>query len=104
MKEDTIYKLPKDTVAELDRRLNILLEFCQINRIPFFASCAIGNDTKETDYLNIVYSAQSHSMKLHDDRIRKHMLIANGEFDVVPKREILNFDPFHENDEEDMNE
>lgn len=92
--KETYYELPQAKVLELDKKMRELLELCQINHVPFFAACAIANSEEETKYLNIVYSAQSHSMKLTDDRIRKHMLVANGEFDVVPKREVSDFTPY----------
>ena len=51
-------------------------------------------DENGTEYTNMVYSAQSHAMRLHDDRIRKYMLISSGNFEVVPAREVVQFDPF----------
>ena len=94
MEKETYYELPEEQISELDKKMRELLELCQINHVPFFATCAIANSGEETKYLNIVYSAQAHSMKLTDDRIRKHMLVANGEFDVVPKREVSDFTPY----------
>lgn len=90
----TAYKLSSQQRNELEEKMRELLEFCQIYHVPFFVSCAVKNDDSETEYSNMVYSAQAHNMKLQNDRIRKYMLIANGEFDVVPKREIVAFDPF----------
>lgn len=90
----TTYKLPDQQRNELDKKMRELLEICQIYHVPFFASCVIENNDSGTEYSNMIYSAQSHNIKLKDDRIRKYMLIANGEFDVVPKREIVSFDPF----------
>lgn len=90
----TTYKLTDQQRSELEEKMRELLEICQICRIPFFVSCAIKNDDSGTEYSSMIYSAQSHNIKLMDDRIRKYMLIANGEFDVVPKREIVAFDPF----------
>lgn len=90
----TTYKLTEQQRNELEEKMRELLEICQICHVPFFLSCAIKNDDSGTEYSNMIYSAQSHNIKLKDDRIRKYMLIANGEFDVVPKREIIPFDPF----------
>lgn len=89
MSKETYYSLPGQQKEELDQIIRRLLEFCQINHIPFFVSCAVENHADGTKYMNAVYSAQSHAMELTDDRIRKHMLLADKEFDVVPKREIL---------------
>lgn len=94
MPKETYYHLSEEDKKELDQKLKAVLEFCQIHHIPFFAGCAVENDADKTEYLNIVYSAQSHAMELTDDQIRKHMLIANGKFDVVPKREVVTFSPF----------
>lgn len=94
MGRTTYYELSEQQVAELDQKMRELLELCQINRVPCFVSCAVSNTPEETMYKNIIYSAQSHDMELTDDRIRKHMLIATGEFDAVPKRETITFSPF----------
>lgn len=89
MEKEIYYSLPEQQKEDLDGIIRELLEFCQINHIPFFVSCAVENNAEGTEYMNAVYSAQSHALSLTDDRIRKHMLLANKEFDVVPKREIL---------------
>ena len=94
VENESVYRISDDQKKEIDKKLKELLGLCQIARIPMFASCAIASDHESTEYLNIVYSAQSHAMRLHDDRIRKHMLIASGSFDAVPKRETVTFDPF----------
>ncbi len=88
------FNLSEQQRKDLDKKLNEVLELCQIYHIPFFASVAVKNSDQETEYNNIVYSAQSHAIRLHDDRIRKYMLIANGNFEVVPGREVVPFDPF----------
>lgn len=92
--KDTVYKISEQQRKDLEKKLKDLLEFCQIYHIPFFASCAVQNDENGTEYTNMVYSAQSHAMRLHDDRIRKYMLISSGNFEVVPAREVVQFDPF----------
>lgn len=93
-KQKSVYNLTEEQRAELDGKLRELLALCQIYHIPMFASCAVASNNEETEYLNIIYSAQSHSMLLHDDRIRQYMLIANGSHEAVLKRENLMFDPF----------
>ena len=93
VEKETVFKLTQDQKKQLDDKLQELLELCQIFRVPMFASCAVVNENKETEYINIVYSAQSHAIRLYDDKIRKHLLLANENFDVVPKREIVAFDP-----------
>ena len=65
-----------------------LLEFCQGNKIPMFTAVAVENNENETKYENMVYGNYSHYIELKDDRIRKHMMIANG-FEVVPPRDTL---------------
>lgn len=59
-----------------------MLEICQIFHAPMFAVVVIPDNDGNIDYDNMVYSAQSHTAKLKDDRVRKHMLIANG-FEAV---------------------
>lgn len=92
--KETIYNLDQQQRKNLDAKLRELLSVCQIYRVPMFASCAVANNESATEYMNIIYSAQSHAMTLHDDRIRDYMLIANGSHDVVLKRENVTFDPF----------
>lgn len=94
MEKNTYYELPQQQAKELDQKMKEILELCQVNHIPCFISCATANREDGTEYRNIIYTAQSHDMKLTDDRIRKHMLVATGEFDVVPKRETVTFSPF----------
>lgn len=93
MRDDS-YSLSKQERETLDEKMRELLAFCQIHRIPMFVSCAVANDDEHTEYLNIVYSAQAHMLRLKDDRIRQHMLIANGSHEAVLKRENVTFDPF----------
>lgn len=93
MMKNNDFEMTNEQKIELEKKFRELLEICQINRTPFFATCAISNDDQQTKYMSVVYSAQSHSILLTDDRIRKHMLIANGGFDVVPKREVIDLSP-----------
>ena len=94
MPKETCYQLSEEEKKELHQNLKACLQFSHIHQNTFYAVCAVGNDAEKTEYLNIVYSAQSHAMELTDDQIRKHMLVANGKFDVVPKREVVTFSPF----------
>lgn len=82
------YELDKEKKKELERRMTELLEFCQGNKIPMFATVAISNSEEKTEYENIVYGNMAHDIELKDDRIRKHMLIAKG-FEAVPTRDSL---------------
>ena len=82
------YELDKEKKKELDTKLTDLLEFCQGNKIPVFATVCISNSKEKTEYENIVYGNMSHNIELKDDRIRKHILIAKG-FDAVPARDSL---------------
>lgn len=92
--KDSFYDLNGQQRQKIDSKLRELLEICQIERVPMFATCAVKNDAGSTEYANVVYSAQSHDMRLTNDRIRKHMLIASGSFEAVPAREAVVFDPF----------
>lgn len=77
MKKDKI-KHGKGLMNDSEKLLKGLLESCQIYHAPMFASVIITGIHNGTEYDNIVYSAQSHMVKLTEDKIRKHMLIANG--------------------------
>lgn len=93
MMKNNDYEMNNEQKVALEKKFRELLEICQINHTPFFATCAFANDDQQTKYMSVVYSAQSHLIQLTDDRIRKHMLIANGGFDVVPKREVIDLSP-----------
>lgn len=74
-------RLPKHDYTEIGKLLKSLLEICQICHMPMFACFAI-NEKEGMAYKNIIYSAQSHSVRLYNDRVRKHMLVANN-FEVI---------------------
>ena len=78
MLNNTIYELNDEERMEIEAKLNALLQVCQIYKTPMFASVAIRNTDQETEYSNIVYSAQSHNLRLKNDCIRKYVLIADG--------------------------
>lgn len=93
MLNNTIYELNDEERMEIEAKLNALLQVCQIYKTPMFASVAIRNTDQETEYSNIVYSAQSHNLCLKNDCIRKYVLIADG-FEPVPPREVISNDVF----------
>lgn len=84
--KNTVFKMSAGSTKALDKKVQELLEICQIEHLPMFLSVAVENTDETTTYKNVVYGAKSHNMGLADDRIEKHILIANG-FDAVPKRE-----------------
>jgi hypothetical protein len=90
-KEITEYSVSEKGYEEVDDAMKKLLEICQIYRLPMFASVAVANSESKTEYDRIIYTAQSHQMRLTNDEIRKHMLIAAG-FAAVPPREAHVFD------------
>lgn len=87
----TNFSLSPEGKAEIERRLGLLLEACQIYQVPMFASVAVAGDEQSTKYNNITYGASAHNMELADDQITKHILIANG-FDAIPPRDTLTLD------------
>lgn len=78
--------LSEEQRDEVELRLRSLLEICQIYKTPMFASVVIGNTEEGTEYNNIVYGASSHKIDLTENKIEKHILVANG-FNVVPPRD-----------------
>lgn len=82
------FELDKEKKNELNKRMTDLLEFCQGNKIPMFATVVISNSKEKTEYENIVYGNKSHDLELKDDRIRKHILVAKG-FEAIPPRDSL---------------
>lgn len=83
--------LNEEAREKLQKITNALMEFCSIYRLPMFVSIVVKNDTQNTEYNNTVYSPQAHNIILKNDRIRKHMLIAN-DFEAVPGREYMSLD------------
>lgn len=71
---------------EVERALRSLMEVCQTHRLPMFATVTVENTEAGTEYARIVYGAASHGVRLTDDQIRHHILIADG-FHAVPERE-----------------
>lgn len=86
LKKSIQTKLTKSAKNEAEKILKGLLEVCQIYHTPMFATIVVDNSDSETIYNNIVYSAQSHQERLYDDKILKHMLVANG-FECIPPDE-----------------
>lgn len=90
-KEITEYSVSEEGYEEVDGAMKKLLEICQIYRLPMFISVAVANSESGTEYDRIIYTAQSHQMRLTNDEIRKHMLISAG-FEAVPPRDAHVFD------------
>ena len=89
--KDNYYTLDHAQKEQIESRLRDLLEVCQLYGVPVYATAAIENNEEDTVYNRIIYSAQAHQMKLTNDQIRKHMLVANG-FEVVAPRDKLSID------------
>lgn len=102
---NTNYKLNKEQKEAVEARLKSLLEVCQIYHLPMFAAVAIKNTDNETEYSNIIYNGGSHNVSLKDDKIKKHMLVANG-FEPVPPREKIEIvaDDLFDIEDEQINE
>ena len=86
-----LYSLTTEQKAVIEERLGALLEVCQIYDVPMFATVAISNSETSTEYNNIIYSAKAHNLDLTDDKIARHILVADN-FRVVPPRDVAEFD------------
>lgn len=84
----TKYNITKEQEKDVGEALAHMLDVSRRYQLPMFASFAVENSEEETKYKNIIYEASAHDLKLKEDLIRKHMLIANG-FDCVPKRDVM---------------
>lgn len=84
----TNLKADDETKEQVDDALRNLLEICQINNLPMYACVAIDNSGDTTEYDSVVHNTTSHDVVLKNDRIKKHMLIADG-FDAVPPRNVM---------------
>lgn len=87
----TDLELTEEGRIKVQDKMKELMEVCQIYRLPMYACVAVDNSGDTTEYESNVYNPASHNIQLKDDRIRKHLLIADG-FDVVPKRNIVSVD------------
>lgn len=87
----TDFTLTEEQKEAVDVKLRELLEVCQIYSIPMFAAVATGNSEDGTEYNNIIYGAKVRGIRLKNDQIEKHILIADG-FDAVPPRENITMD------------
>ena len=80
--------MKQEELREITSKINELLELCQYRNVPMFVTIAVSDDGKKTEYYNRMHSAKAHNIKLSDDKISKHVLIANG-FKAVPPREFV---------------
>lgn len=87
-KQKGMFNLSPENAEEIENGLISLLSIAQILDVPMFAMAATGTKSKEVLYSNIVYGAKSHDITLFDDRIQKHILVANG-FQPQPPRNIF---------------
>lgn len=85
------YSLASEGRHEIEVKLRGLLETCQSHGIPMFATVAVANSEEGTEYNRIVYAPASHGIRLKEDQIRHHILIADG-FHAVPEREDIPLD------------
>ena len=90
----TKYKTTKQAEDAIVKKMNELLELCQIYKVPMFTSVALQNNEEETVYKNIMFGGKIHDIILKEDQIQNHILVANG-FKAVPRREeiLVSFSP-----------
>ena len=86
--DPTPFTLPQNKVQEIRGMMDELLQYCRMHRIPMYCTFAVSNSEDETVYERATYSATGNGIRLKDDQIRKHMLVANG-FEPYPKRDVL---------------
>lgn len=88
---DRSFTISKEVKEAIESKINELLELCQMHQIPMFTSVCTGNDATGSHYMNKVYSGKANNIPLTDDKIERHILIANG-FAAVPMRESVDLD------------
>lgn len=64
------------------------LRQCEIYNIPVMYSACVKNDEESSEYISGCHGTGAADIKLHDDRINKHLLVQAG-FDVIPHRNEL---------------
>lgn len=84
-------KMKQEEKKEIMDKINELLELCQYRNAPMFVSVAMSDDGVQTEYYNRMHSAKAHNIRLSNDQIAKHILVANG-FVAVPPRESVEID------------
>ena len=89
MKNCTEYKSSKEVQNVITKKMNELLELCQIYKLPMFVSVAIENNSENTVYKNCMFGGRVHEIILSDDQIQNHILVANGFKAVPPREEII---------------
>ena len=89
MKNCTEYKSSKEVQNIITKKMDELLELCQIYKLPMFASVAVENDNEHTIYKNCMFGGRVHDVILTEDQIQNHILVANGFKAVPPREEII---------------
>ena len=76
---------------------NELNETCKAFGIASFMSFCVYDNGRDTEYKNFVNGSTSNGFILTDDRIRKHINVANG-FETVPPDEEVSIDDYMDAD------
>lgn len=70
-----------------------LNEMCKAYGVAMFMSFCVKDDGTKTDYQNFVNGSASNGFKFVDDRLRRHINVANG-FETVPPDEETSIDDY----------
>lgn len=82
-----IYRRHIEQVAlELD-------EVCKAHGVAYFMSFCVLDDGMNTEYKNFVNGSVSNGFRFTDDRLRRHINVANG-FETVPPDEEISIDEY----------
>ena len=77
--------------TEVEPVMKQLYAFCHLHKIPMYATFAVADDGKDTEYQQWAVTSFDAGKTLQTDRVKDMIKISN-DFELVPKRTILEFD------------
>ena len=81
----TTFDWTKEFEEKCQKHLDAIQRQCEIYAIPFVFTACVKNDENGSQYIGACVGTGSSEIKLHDDKINKHLLVQAG-FDVIPHR------------------
>lgn len=76
--ELSVYDATKKYQTEIEPLVENIKKVCALNNIPFFFTCAVKNDEKETVYKNDGVLTGSFGINLKDDKFAPILGVING--------------------------
>lgn len=77
----------------IEQKAMELTEVCKTYGVAAFMTFCVKDDGTQTEYKNFVNGSVSNGFKFADDRLRRHINVANG-FETVPPDEEISIDDY----------